>query len=620
MPRSSRFGTLHRYLLYARLFWRSAPALSLVCFGLTVLVASAGTTALLTTGRLVAALPDAHAAWPWLVATALAFVAGPVASAALAGVAHAVEAKCMVTTLDLTMELGTSPYGTAHLENPKRAGELAAVTRASTDWLYIAGLHSGWTLIAIRLGGVGAFVILADWRWWAPILLLAGWFLLSRVFAQWNNSIFDDLLEVTGNQRRYADYLRSLLVGSEAAKEIRLFGLTGWLVGRYTSAWQQAMGAVWANRARALRRPLLALLLSLAVNAAVFGVLARDAWTGAVGAGALVTYAQAVLAMSAFGSQNDAQRGLARTSAVLNELVRLRRAQGLPALATSGEGDSRRPAEAGSGPASVVLEGVTFAYPSAEPGRPAISQLSLTIPAGQSVALVGVNGVGKSTLIKLLCGLYRPDEGSVRIGGADPGADDAARRRVAVIFQDFVRYHLPLRDNIAFDADETLLRKALHDAGGSGLLARLGWDTVLSPEYDDGTELSGGQWQRVALARALAALRTGAGVLVLDEPAAALDVRAEAALFDQVLRGFQGVVPLGRHSLEVTQGATTLLVTHRLSSVRHAERIVVLGPRPDGGAHVIEDGSHEELLAGGGVYAELFTLQAARFAMAAGRD
>jgi ATP-binding cassette subfamily B protein len=600
MLRSFSQGTLYRYLLYARLYGRAAPLLSVLCLVLTVIVAGAGTAALLTTGRLVAALPDAAAAWPWLVATALAFVTGPVASAALAGVAHAVEARCVVTALDLTMELGTSPYGTAHLEDPRTAGELAAVTRASTDWLYIAGFHGGWALLTIRLGGVGAFVILAGWRWWTPILLLVGWFVLSKVFAQWNNSIFDDLLEVTGNQRRYADYLRSLLVGGEAAKEIRLFGLTGWLVGRYTAAWQQAMGAVWANRARALRLPLLALLMPLAVNAGVFAVLARDAWTGAVGAGALVTYAQAVLAMSAFGSQGDAQRGLARTSAVLNEVVRLRRAQGLPALAPAGDDDSRLPARA-DGPASVVLEAVTFAYPSAE--RPAISQLSLTIPAGQSVALVGVNGVGKSTLIKLLCGLHRPDAGSVRIGGADPGADDAARRRVAVIFQDFVRYHLPLRDNIASGADEALLRKALRDAGGSGGLARLGWDTVLSPEYDGGTELSGGQWQRVALARALAALRTGAGVLVLDEPAAALDVRAEAALFDRFL--------------EVTQGATTLLVTHRLSSVRQVDRIVVLGPRPDGGAHVIEDGSHEGLLAADGVYAELFTLQAARFAMTA---
>jgi ATP-binding cassette subfamily B protein len=216
--------------------------------------------------------------------------------------------------------------------------------------------------------------------------------------------------------------------------------------------------------------------------------------------------------------------------------------------------------------------------------------------------MVGVNGAGKSTVIKLLCGLYRPDQGAVRVGGADPAQSQAARR-LAVIFQDFVRYHLSLRDNVGMGAiarqgEQQILDRALSDAGGNGLLERLesGWDTVLSAEYEGGTDLSGGQWQRVALARALAAVSAGAGVLILDEPTAALDVRAEAALFDRFL--------------EVTRDVTTILVSHRLSSVRHADRIVVLDP----GAGIVEDGSHEELLEAGGRYAEMFALQAQRFA------
>jgi ATP-binding cassette subfamily B protein len=255
---------------------------------------------------------------------------------------------------------------------------------------------------------------------------------------------------------------------------------------------------------------------------------------------------------------------------------------------------------------AVVFRDVRFTYP----GRPTatFAGLSLEIDPGSSVAVVGANGAGKSTLIKLLCGLYRPDAGIVRVDGGDPGEDDHLRRRVAVIFQEFVRYHLTLRENVgmAMLADHreqdvsSVVPRALHDATGVTELRRLaGWDRVLSSEYAGGTDLSGGQWQRVALARALAAIDAGAGVLVLDEPTAALDVRAEAELFDNFLT--------------VTRGLTTILVSHRLSSVRHADRIVVL----DGG-RIVEDGHHDDLVAAGNGYARMFALQAERFALAGG--
>lgn len=621
MPFFVSSAVFRRYVLHIGLLWRSAPLLSLVCLLLALIGAGAGTAALVTTGQLVGSLPGAvdgglgsAAAWEastWLAATAVLFVLVPVASAVLAAVSQVVSARYLVVVLDLIMEVGTRPHGIAHLEDPRSAGELTAVAREPQDWLFIAGVQAGWTFLSIRLGGIGAFAIVAGWSWLAAFSLVVTWLLLSKSYSQWNNTIFDNRLEATGNDRRRAAYLRSLLTGVPSAKEVRIFGLTDWLIGRYASAWRSAMWPVWAKRARGLYVTLAVLVAPLAANTAVILFLARDARVGALGGGAVVMLAQAMLAMSAFGPQQDPQLFLARTLAVVTELARLRRGQGLFPLRS----EASSPAQSSSHrqprgervrePASIELRDVSFTYPSED--RATLSKLSLEIPAGQSVALVGANGVGKSTLIKLLCGLYRPEHGTVRIDGADSGVDEYARRRVAVVFQDFVRYHLSLRDNVgvgacSIDDDQRHFDDALTRAAADSVLARLehGWDTILSPEYAGGTELSGGQWQRVALARALAALDAGAGVLVLDEPTSALDVRVEAALFDRFL--------------DVTRGVTTLLVSHRLSSVRHVDRIVVLGPGADGGAHVVEDGSHDELMAHGGVYAGLFSLQASRFA------
>jgi ATP-binding cassette subfamily B protein len=279
-------------------------------------------------------------------------------------------------------------------------------------------------------------------------------------------------------------------------------------------------------------------------------------------------------------------------------LAAMRREVGLPELDPAPV-DGPRPAGVRRA-ARIDICGLEFSYPTRDDAT--LRGVDLHIPQGQSVAVVGVNGAGKSTLLKLLAGLYRPSAGRIAIDGQDP-VDAGRDGRVAVIFQDFTHYPLSLRDNVGFGAlalraDDDQLLRALTAAGGAGLLERMngGWDTVLSREFDGGTELSGGQWQRVALARALAALAAGAGVLVLDEPTAALDVRAEAELFDRFL--------------DVTGGVTTILVSHRLSSVRRAERIVVL----DGDlGRIVEDGTHAELLALGGQYATMFAMQAGRF-------
>jgi ABC-type multidrug transport system fused ATPase/permease subunit len=241
---------------------------------------------------------------------------------------------------------------------------------------------------------------------------------------------------------------------------------------------------------------------------------------------------------------------------------------------------------------------VRFAYPrpSDAQGDPAfvLDGFDLTIPAGSSLAIVGQNGAGKTTLAKLLCRLYDPAAGAIEVDGIDLRTFDLTqwRGRLSAVFQDFIRFELPLRDNVAPDgAPDDVIRKAL-DAAGASTLAKL--DTVLSRAYEGGTDLSGGQWQRVALARALCAVAMGAGVVLLDEPTAQLDVRGESEIFERILAA--------------TRHCTTILISHRFSTVRLADRICVLEQ-----GKVIELGTHDELMAANGRYRTMFDLQAQRF-------
>jgi ABC-type multidrug transport system fused ATPase/permease subunit len=303
-------------------------------------------------------------------------------------------------------------------------------------------------------------------------------------------------------------------------------------------------------------------------------------------------FAQCALgaSMMAFGGLNWALDG---ASAPVAAVMRLESAMApIGALAPGDREANRLPKR------EIRFRDLTFAYPG---GAPVLEHFDLTIPAGSSLAIVGQNGAGKTTLAKLLCRFYDPQSGAIEVDGIDLRQLEVSswRSRMTAVFQDFTRFELPLRDNVApAGAPDAEVHAAL-EAAGAVRLARL--DTVLSRGYAGGTDLSGGQWQRVALARALCAVQTGAGVVILDEPTAQLDVRGEAEIFDRILGA--------------TRNCTTILISHRFSTVRHADRIAVVEQ-----GRVIELGTHDELMATGGRYRTMFDLQAQRFGVIEGEE
>ena len=481
------------------------------------------------------------------------------------------------------------PAGIGHLEDPDLAEDLTTAREFDRGMtgppMYLNVDFIATSLVSVA-SGVASAVVLFGFAWWAPLVLVAAWgstHWLLRESGVWKDR---NTPEVRSAQR-HADYAYRLAVDPQPAKELRLFGLAGWTVERFIAR-RKRLFELQYRATRLREKPVIwCMIIVIVANAAVFGALGFGGASGNVPLDRLVVYAQVAVGVSliAFGGLNWALDGAAAPVAAVARLGQAMAPLGF--LTVGQEPATGKPSQ------EIAFRDVSFCYPGSQ--RAVLSGLDLTVPAGASLAIVGQNGAGKTTLAKLLCRLYDPNSGAIMVDGVDLRGFELAgwRRRVAAVFQDFVRFELSLRDNVdpAREASDDDIRSALVDAGAENL-AEL--DTPLAKGYRNGIDLSGGQWQRVALARALCAVRRGAGLVLLDEPTAQLDVRGEAEVFDKVL--------------QATRNVTTILISHRFSTVRHADRICVLEH-----GRVIELGSHYELMALGGRYKTMFQLQAKRF-------
>ncbi|WP_238163148.1 ABC transporter ATP-binding protein [Kribbella capetownensis] len=591
--------TLLRYAL------RVAPWSTALTMSLAVLGSLLGMAVVLLTGRVVGAVPgvidDAPGAmsmteFSWLLGGLLVVFVLESLTPAIHQVAT------LIMDAALTRAIGTGitepllrPRRIAHLEDTEVL-DVQERAKGKGGFHLAQGLGNLPWLFASRVTLIGSAVIVGVmFSWPVAAMLVAVTFLLEWYGGRLIEREIDVWWGNTEEQRR-ANYLFDLGM-RDAPKELRVFGLHNWLVQRYVREWTAGFRPVWERRRRNVKWSILTGGLHLAANGLAILLAGRAALNGDLPLTEVATTIPAILAIGVSSNGYgvvQVRRGLSAYRAMKGLPGTIAERHPEPRAATKHRVETMPARE-------VRFENVSFRYPGSDVD--VLRDLNLTIRSHEALALVGVNGAGKSTLVKLLGGAYRPTTGRILVDGVDLADIDltAWQRRIAAIVQDFLRFPLSVTDNVTFGAvervdDEVGLAKVARESGIDNVVRRLpdGWDTVLDKTFDGGVDLSGGEWQRIALARALFAVHAGAGVLVLDEPAAALDVRAEAELVERYL--------------ELTSGVASLIISHRFSVVRNADRICVLA---DG--HIVEDGTHDQLLDKAGTYAAMFRLQAERY-------
>jgi ATP-binding cassette subfamily B protein len=579
-----------------RLVWRSSPAGSVV-LGLLTVVAALLPLGIAWVGKAImdAVVQGAREATIRRVLYELGLVAAlALAQRALGLVRSLIGARLGIDINVMILEKALG-LDLRHFEDPEFYDQLTRARREASS-RPLSVVSETFQLLQNVITLAGYIVLLVRFSGLAVLGLVVAAIPATVVEMRFSSTAFR-LRNWRSPDARRMNYLEYVLANDGHAKEVKLFDLGAVLLARYRDLGETFYAE---DKKLAIRRAAWAWALSLLATGAFYGayvVMAAAAATGRLSLGDMVLYIAAFRqGQQAFQSILTAVGGMYEDNLYMSNLFQFlaiptgQRPE--PPALIAGE----TPAPPSKEEAGIRFEQVGFRYPGKTTW--ALRDLNLVIPRGRSLALVGHNGAGKTTFIKLLTRLYEPTEGRILLDGKDlrDWDVDELRHRMGVVFQDFNQYQLTVRENVGFGSvphreDDARIARAVDHGGATEVVAGLegGIGTQLGRWFKGGAELSGGQWQKIALSRAF--MREEADILILDEPTAALDAEAEHAVFERFRR--------------LAAGRTAILISHRFPTVRMADRIVVIE-----GGRIMEEGTHDELVALGGRYAHLFALQA----------